>query len=91
MLVALPEITAFVLDCKIETKLVSILSCIFSVYHWDLPQALMDIGGWPNEELIEHFTNFADLAYRTYGDRVKKWITFNEVSMHYEFVKFDII
>jgi beta-glucosidase len=38
----------------------------------------MALGGWPNEALIEHFTNFADLAYRTFGDRVKKWITFNE-------------
>jgi len=38
----------------------------------------MKIGGWPNEELIQHFTDFARLAYQSFGDRVKRWITFNE-------------
>jgi beta-glucosidase/6-phospho-beta-glucosidase/beta-galactosidase len=38
----------------------------------------MEIGGWPNEELIEHFTDYARLAYQSFGDRVKYWITFNE-------------
>jgi len=49
-----------------------------TLYHWDLPQPLMDIGGWPNEELIQHFTDYARLLYATFGDRVKYWITFNE-------------
>jgi len=38
----------------------------------------MKIGGWPNEELVQHFEAYADLAFKTFGDRVKKWITFNE-------------
>ena len=41
----------------------------------------MDIGGWPNEELIQHFTYYARLAYQSFGDRVKFWITFNEPSV----------
>jgi lactase-phlorizin hydrolase len=49
-----------------------------TLYHWDLPQPLQDIGGWPNEELIQHFTDYSRLLYRTFGDRVKYWITFNE-------------
>jgi len=38
----------------------------------------MDMGGWPNETLVQHFEDFADLAFKTFGDRVTKWITFNE-------------
>ncbi|XP_021965239.1 myrosinase 1 [Folsomia candida] len=51
---------------------------MITLYHWDLPQPLQDIGGWPNEALIPHFENFARLAYQRFGDRVKLWITFNE-------------
>ncbi|OXA47202.1 Lactase-phlorizin hydrolase [Folsomia candida] len=47
---------------------------IVTLHHWDLPQPLMEIGGWPNEEVIHHFTNFAHLAFRLFGDRVRKWI-----------------
>jgi len=52
-----------------------------SRYHWDLPEGLMSLGnktGWPEDEIIDHFVAYADFAYKTFGDRVKKWITFNE-------------
>uniref|UniRef100_A0A8C5TJ02 Lactase n=1 Tax=Malurus cyaneus samueli TaxID=2593467 RepID=A0A8C5TJ02_9PASS len=51
---------------------------IVTLYHWDLPQALQDIGGWESDELIDLFDSFADFCFRTFGDRVKFWITFNE-------------
>jgi beta-glucosidase len=49
-----------------------------TLYHWDLPQALQDQGGWPARATAEAFVEYADLAARKLGDRVKHWITFNE-------------
>ena len=49
-----------------------------TLYHWDLPQALQDQGGWPARATAEAFVEYADLASRTLGDRVKHWITLNE-------------
>mmetsp|Transcript_15880 Transcript_15880/g.31117 ORF Transcript_15880/g.31117 Transcript_15880/m.31117 type:complete len:565 (+) Transcript_15880:37-1731(+) len=63
---------------------------VVTLYHWDLPQALLDeqkgTTGWysvgqdgrPDGKIIPHFVDFADLCFRTFGDRVKTWITFNE-------------
>ncbi|XP_064291315.1 lactase/phlorizin hydrolase isoform X2 [Passer domesticus] len=51
---------------------------IVTLYHWDLPQALQDIGGWESSELIDLFDSFADFCFQTFGDRVKFWITINE-------------
>ncbi|XP_036110707.1 lactase-phlorizin hydrolase [Molossus molossus] len=49
-----------------------------TLFHWDLPQALQDIGGWDNSSLIELFNSYADFCFQTFGDRVKFWMTFNE-------------
>ncbi|KAI2660870.1 Lactase-phlorizin hydrolase [Labeo rohita] len=49
-----------------------------TLYHWDLPQALQDINGWDNPEMINIFNEYCDFCYATFGDRVKFWITFNE-------------
>lgn len=49
-----------------------------TLFHWDLPQALQDIGGWENPSLIELFDSYADFCFKTFGDRVKFWVTFNE-------------
>ncbi|NXA74906.1 LPH hydrolase, partial [Thryothorus ludovicianus] len=51
---------------------------IVTLYHWDLPQALQDIGGWESNEMIDLFNSFADFCFQTFGDRVKFWNTFNE-------------
>jgi len=49
-----------------------------TLYHWDLPQALQDAGGWGERDTIEAFVEYTDLASRRLGDRVKHWITHNE-------------
>ncbi|XP_067665990.1 lactase/phlorizin hydrolase-like [Haliotis asinina] len=51
---------------------------MITMYHWDLPQALQDRGGWLNESITEHFKQYAELCFRKFGTRVKYWITFNE-------------
>jgi len=49
-----------------------------TVYHWDLPQALEDKGGWTNRDIIGWFTNFATICAENFGDRVKHWMVMNE-------------
>ncbi|OEH91536.1 glycoside hydrolase family 1 protein [Bacillus solimangrovi] len=49
-----------------------------TLYHWDLPQALEEDGGWANKRSIDAFAKYAEVCYKAFGDRVKHWITFNE-------------
>ena len=49
-----------------------------TLYHWDLPQVLEEKGGWTNKETIDAFLNYSEVCYKSFGDRVKHWITFNE-------------
>jgi beta-glucosidase len=50
-----------------------------TMFHWDLPQALEDEGGWRVRGVTEAFSAYADTIVRAYGDRVKNWITLNEI------------
>ena len=49
-----------------------------TLYHWDLPQALEDEGGWTNRSTVDAFVELADAVSRRLGDRVEHWITHNE-------------
>lgn len=49
-----------------------------TLYHWDLPQALQDRGGWGSRDIAGWFTDYALEAQRRLGDRVRNWMTLNE-------------
>ncbi len=49
-----------------------------TLYHWDLPQALQNQGGWTNRKCAEWFASFCEIVFKTLGDRVRLWITLNE-------------
>ena len=49
-----------------------------NLYHWDLPQALQDRGGWTKRETAERFAEYAGVVAARLGDRVTRWITHNE-------------
>lgn len=49
-----------------------------TLYHWDLPQALEDKGGWQNRDITGWFEEYTNLMTKTYGDKVKNWMVLNE-------------
>ncbi len=48
-----------------------------TMYHWDLPQALEDKGGWPNRDLAGYYADYAAILGRHLGDRITVWAPFN--------------
>lgn len=55
-----------------------------NLYHFDMPLALQNIGGFENREVVEAYANYAKTCFMLFGDRVKRWITFNEPLAHVE-------
>ena len=65
-------------DRLVDGLLAANLQPFVTLYHWDLPQALEDLGGWPNRDVCGYFADYAALMVRRLGDRVRHWATFNE-------------
>jgi beta-galactosidase len=66
-------------DRLIDAMLAEGIQPYVTMFHWDLPQALEDIGGWRSRETADAFGVYADTIVKAYGDRVKHWITLNEM------------
>lgn len=54
------------------------IEAMVTLYHWDIPTALQDIGGWTNPEIVDIFAEFAQLCYELFGSYVQTWVTINE-------------
>ncbi len=52
-----------------------------TIFHFDLPAALAEKGGWSRRESVDEFVNYCRILYENYGDRVKYWLTINEQNM----------
>ncbi|MDA5283315.1 GH1 family beta-glucosidase [Streptomyces sp. NPDC054904] len=65
-------------DRLIDGLLAAGITPSVTLYHWDLPQALQDRGGWPERATAEHFAAYAGLVAGRLGDRVTEWATLNE-------------
>lgn len=65
-------------DRLVDALLEAGLAPSATLYHWDLPAALDDRGGWLNPDVAEWFGEYAALMYRALGDRVALWATLNE-------------
>lgn len=63
-------------DCLLENGIEPLLD----LYHWDLPQALAEKGGFTNDGIVADFEAYATLCYKRLSDRVKRWSTLNEPS-----------
>lgn len=69
-------------DQLINLLLKNNIEPIVTIFHFDLPQALVDqYGGWANRKCIDDYYNYAKTLFEQYGDRVKFWLTINEQSL----------
>ncbi|HEY7354983.1 MAG TPA: GH1 family beta-glucosidase [Ktedonobacterales bacterium] len=65
-------------DRLVDGLLAAGIAPYVTLYHWDLPQALQDQGGWQNRDTCNAFADYAQIVAERLGDRVHHWITHNE-------------
>ncbi|CAB3241222.1 unnamed protein product [Arctia plantaginis] len=62
------------IDELLQNKIVPLVT----MYHWDLPQNLQNLGGWTNPIMADYFVDYARILLDNFSDKVKIWLTFNE-------------
>lgn len=65
-------------DALVDGLLARGITPYVTLYHWDLPQALEERGGWRSRDTARAYADYAEVVARRLGDRVKHWITHNE-------------
>jgi beta-glucosidase len=77
----------------INTLLQNGIKPLVTLYHFEMPLALANKGGWMNRESVKWFSDYANLCFDRFGDRVKTFLTFNEPSIEMFFMQtvFDAI
>jgi len=68
-------------DRLVDALLAKDIAPYLTLYHWDLPQALHEQGGWTNREIVHWFADYATVVVERLGDRVTQWVTHNEPSV----------
>src|SRR5699024_4090156 len=62
----------------IDELLANDIEPFVNLFHFDMPLELQKEGGWENRAVVDAYEAYAKEAFRLFGDRVKKWFTFNE-------------
>jgi beta-glucosidase len=65
-------------DALVDELLRRDIQPFVTLYHWDLPQALEDAGGWRSRATVDAFVEYTNVVTACLGDRVRHWITHNE-------------
>lgn len=72
-----PEAVKFY-NSYIDELIANGIEPFINLYHFDMPMALQEKGGWENRETVEAYVAYAEKCFELFGDRVKKWFTHNE-------------
>lgn len=53
-----------------------------TLFHYDLPKVIYDMGGWENRKTVDYFVRYARVCFEAFGDRVPYWVTINETKYY---------